>query len=114
MYSQDVPANSGTPDKDIYPEVAQRSCVFLTADYHQRYRRAERLGLVQQGIRHFVLPGNLGGDGLAKLIVLAKNNIFEYCRKHDPPFSVDVHRDGTVHPRMNKEGIIYGRKKPKS
>src|SRR5689334_8810244 len=37
-YAQDVAANAGVEDRNIYPGIARRSCIYITSDYHQRYR----------------------------------------------------------------------------
>jgi hypothetical protein len=106
-----VPPNSGTADEVLYPKIAKRACVFITRDYHMRYRERERLDMLRYGIRHFALPGNISDSTMADLIITAKNAIMSYCRGNDPPFSVDVNRDGTLHPRMNKDGLINESKK---
>jgi hypothetical protein len=105
-YCQDVPPHSGTFDEVLYPKIAKRACVFITKDYHQRYRERERIDMLRYGIRHFALPGNLGGKAMADLLIKAKNGIVKYSKEHDAPFSVDITRDGKLHPRMDKDGLI--------
>jgi hypothetical protein len=55
------------------------------------------------------MPGNLGAQGMAELLVKAKNSIFACCRDNDPPISANIHRNGAVQLIRNKTGSLHDR-----
>jgi hypothetical protein len=110
-YCDDVSQNAATEDVDIYPHAAQRACIFLTSDSRQRFRGREPEEIRRYKLRHFVLPSKLGGRGLAQLVIDSKNAMFDYCRKHDPPFSVSIDRKGKLHPRSMGEDRVEKKQK---
>jgi hypothetical protein len=55
------------------------------------------------------MPGNLGAQGMAELLVKAKNSIFACCRDNEPPISANIHRDGAVQLIRDKHGSLHDR-----
>jgi hypothetical protein len=55
------------------------------------------------------MPGNLGADGMAQLLIQAKNSIFACCRDNEPPISANIHRDGAVQLLRDKRGSLHER-----
>jgi hypothetical protein len=60
-------------------------------------------------VRHFVMPGNLGAEAMAKLLVNAKNNIRACCRDNAAPISASVMRNGAVKLLMDAKGNLHDR-----
>jgi len=60
-------------------------------------------------VKHFVMPGNLGAEAMAKLLVKAKNDIRACCRDNDPPISASVLRNGGVKLLMDSKGSLHDR-----
>jgi len=108
IYKQDVAANAGTPDEALLPKIGKRGWILITADWHQRYRPREIDDLRRCKVRHFVMPGNLGAQGMARLLV-AKNDIRACCRDNDPPISASVLRNGGVKLLMDAKGNLHER-----
>jgi PIN like domain len=109
IYKQDVLPNAGTADEAFLPKVGQNGWVLITADWHQRYRPREIADLKRYRVRHFVMPGNLGAEAMAKLLVTAKNNIRACCRDNVPPISGSVMRNGGVRLLMDEKGNLHER-----
>jgi hypothetical protein len=55
------------------------------------------------------MPGNLGAEAMAKLLVSAKNDIRACCRDNDPPISANVQRNGAVRLLMDSKGTLHER-----
>jgi hypothetical protein len=113
IYKQDVSPKAGTLDEAFLPKVGQRGWVLITADWHQRYRPREISDLRRYKVRHFVMPGNLGAETMAKLLVNARNDIRACCRDNDPPISASVLRSGGVKLLMDARGALHERKEEK-
>lgn len=109
IYKQDIAPNIGAPDEAFLPLVGQRGWILITADWHQRYRPREIADLRRYRVRHFVMPGNLGAESMAKLLVGAKNDIRACCRDNDPPISASVLRTGGVKLLMDSNGSLHDR-----
>jgi hypothetical protein len=107
IYKQD--AASGTEDYRFFPKVGRRGWILITGDWHQRYRPREAHDLQKYRVRHFTMPGNLGAQGMAELLVKAKNSIFACCRDNEPPISANIHRDGAVQLIRDKHGSLHDR-----
>jgi len=107
IYNQD--AASGTEDHRYFPKVGKRGWILITGDWHQRYRPREAHDLQRYRVRHFAMPGNLGAQGMAELLVKAKNSIFACCRENEPPISANIHRDGAVQLIRDKHGSLHAR-----
>ena len=113
IYKQDVSANSGASDESILPKIGKRGWILITADWHQRYRPREIADLRRYKVRHFVMPGNLGAEGMAKLLVAAKNDIRACCRDDTPPISASILRNGGVKLLMDANGNLHERREEK-
>ena len=109
IYKQDVLPNAGTADEAFLPKVGQHGWILITADWHQRYRPREISDLRQYRVRHFVMPGNLGAEAMARLLVTAKNNIRACCRDNAAPISASVMRNGAVKLLMDAKGNLHDR-----
>jgi hypothetical protein len=109
LYSQDVPANSGSADEDFLPKVGKRGWILITSDSRQRYRQREQYEIMKNGVRQFVLPSNMSAYNKAALLGKCKNQIREYCRTHEPPFSASIDSTGKINPLMDKDGNINSR-----
>jgi hypothetical protein len=109
IYKQDVPPNAGTADEAFLPKVGKRGWVLITADWHQRYRPRENADLRRYRVRYFVMPGNLGAQAMAKLLVAAKNDIRACCRDNEPPISASVLRNGGLKLLMDAKGNLHDR-----
>jgi hypothetical protein len=109
IYKQDVAANAGTSDEEFLPVVGRRGWILITADWHQRFRPREISDLRRYKVRHFVMPGNLGAEAMAKLLVAAKNDIRACCRDNEPPISASVQRSGGVKLLMDSRGSLHER-----
>lgn len=107
IYSQD--GARGTDDHLYFPKVGKHGWILITGDRRQRFRPREAEDLQRYGVRHFAMPGNLGAQGMAELLVKAKNSIFACCRDHDPPISANIHRNGAVQLIRNKAGSLHDR-----
>jgi len=59
------------------------------------------------------MPGNLGAQAMAKLLVDAKNDIRACCRDNDPPISASVLRSGGVKLLMDAKGNLHDRREEK-
>ncbi len=99
----------GTPDEAFLPKVGKHGWVLITADWHQRYRPREIADLRQYKVRHFAMPGNLGAEAMANLLVAAKNDIRACCRDNEPPISASVLRNGGVKLLMDAKGSLHER-----
>ncbi len=55
------------------------------------------------------MPGNLGAEAMAKLLVAAKNNIRARCRDNEAPISASVMRNGAVRLLMDSKGNLHNR-----
>ena len=55
------------------------------------------------------MPGNLGAEAMAKLLVSAKNDIRACCRDNDPPIGASVQRNGAVRLLMDSRGSLHER-----
>jgi hypothetical protein len=55
------------------------------------------------------MPGNLGAEAMAKLLVTAKNDIRACCRDNEPPISASVMRNGAVRLLMDSQGNLHDR-----
>jgi hypothetical protein len=55
------------------------------------------------------MPGNLGAESMAKLLVGAKNDFRACCRDNDPPISASVLRTGGVKLLMDSNGSLHDR-----
>jgi hypothetical protein len=55
------------------------------------------------------MPGNLGAEAMAKLLVTAKNDIRACCRDNEPPISATVLRNGGVKLLIDAKGKLYER-----
>jgi hypothetical protein len=113
IYKQDVLPNAGTIDEAFLPKVGKHGWVLITADWHQRYRPREISDLRRYRVRHFVMPGNLGAEAMARLLVAAKNDIRACCRDNEPPISASVLRSGGVQLRMDSRGSLFDRREEK-
>src|SRR4051812_2957688 len=109
IYKQDVSPNVGTVDEAFLPKVGEHGWILITADWHQRYRPREIADLRRYKVRHFVMPGNLGAEAMAKLLVAAKNDIRACCKDNEPPISASVLRSGGVRLLMDARGSLHGR-----
>jgi hypothetical protein len=109
IYKQDVAPNVGTPDEAFLPRIGHHGWILITADWHQRYRPREIADLRRHKVRHFVMPGNLGAQAMAKLLVGAKNDIRACCRDNEPPISASVLRNGGVKLLMDSNGSLHER-----
>ena len=109
IYKQDVLPNVGTADEAFLPKVGERGWVLITADWHQRYRPREIADLRRYKVRHFVMPGNLGAEAMARLLVAARNDIRACCRDNVPPISASVLRSGGVKLLMDARGKLHER-----
>ena len=109
IYKQDVLPNVGTADEAFLPKVGERGWVLITADWHQRYRPREIADLRRYKVRHFVMPGNLGAEAMARLLVAARNDIRACCRDNEPPISASVLRSGGVKLLMDARGKLHER-----
>ena len=59
------------------------------------------------------MPGNLGAQAMAKLLVDAKNDIRACCRDNDPTISASVLRSGGVKLLMDAKGNLHDRREEK-
>ena len=109
IYKQDVLPNVGTADEVFLPKVGKHGWVLITADWHQRYRPREIADMRRYKVRHFVMPGNLGAEAMAKLLVAARNDIRACCRDNEPPISATVLRNGGVRLLMDIDGNLHAR-----
>jgi hypothetical protein len=109
IYNQDVRANAGSEDIQFLPKVGRRGWLLITADWHQRVRPREVEDLKRFGVKHFSLPGNLGAQQMAELLVLAKNNIRHCAREHDGHVSANVLRGGAVNVLRDAKGSLHDR-----
>lgn len=107
IYRQD--AARGTEDHLFFPQVGRHGWILITGDRRQRTRPREAADLHKYGVRHFAMPGNLGAQGMAELLVKAKNAIFACCRDNEPPISANIHRNGAVQLIRDKNGSLYDR-----
>jgi len=55
------------------------------------------------------MPGNLGAEAMAKLLIACKNDIRACCRNNDPPISANVLRSGGVRLVMDARGSLNER-----
>jgi hypothetical protein len=96
-------------DEKVLPDVRTR--IFITSDSKQRHRRREQYEIKQRAMRHFSLPANLSATGKAELLIKCKSRIWQLCRDTEAPFSYAIDKRGTIELRMDKAGIVHGRKK---
>ncbi len=61
----------------------------------------------------FVMPGNLGAQAMAELLVAAKNDIRACCRDNEPPISASVLRNGGLKLLMDARGNLHDRDEEK-
>lgn len=60
------------------------------------------------------MPGNLGAEAMAKLLVTAKNDIRACCRDNEPPISATVHRNRGVKLLIDAKGKLHERGEEKT
>lgn len=108
-YSQDVPAGSGAPDIAFLPEVGRHGWLLITADWHQRKRPRELEDLRRYKVKHFALPGNLGADKMAELLISTKNDIRACARDHKGHVSATIQKDGRVNVLRDDQGPLHER-----
>jgi hypothetical protein len=102
----------GRKDSDDEVVLAEvRSRIFITSDAKQRHRKHEQFRIREKKMRHFSLPANLSAIGKAQLLADCKNKIWKKCRETEAPFSYAVDKRGQIELRMDKKGIVHGRKK---
>lgn len=109
IYKQDVSANSGVADEKFLPKVGKHGWILITADWHQRYRPREIADIRRYRVRHFSMPGNLGAEAMAKLLVTSKNDIRACCKDNIPPISASILRNGGVKLLMDSRGNLHER-----
>lgn len=62
-------------------------------------------------VRTFVLPANMGAIARAELVAKTYRKMVAFAR-HQPRgfFIASVDKRGRIEPRMDKKGIVHGRK----
>jgi hypothetical protein len=114
IYRQDVRANVGSEDVNLFPKVGKHGWLLITADWHQRTRPREAQDLKRYGVKHFALPGNLGAVQMAQLLVSSKNNIRACAREHEGHVSANVLRSGAVNVIRDAKGSLHERGETKT
>jgi hypothetical protein len=87
-----------TIDEDIFPVVAERGWVLITQDRRIRTRPAERLALIEYGLRTFSIASTANLSAVETITVLraARAGIDEQLRQLWPPFVVAIYKDGSL------------------
>jgi len=90
-------------DEQILALCGRRGWAILTCDRKNRYRNLERSVVISTRVRQFVFSGNLGGEGLAKLLVKIYPRVREFTRENERPFIAVVTEIGNVYLRMDSK-----------
>jgi hypothetical protein len=87
------------PDTLWLPEVGARGWYVLTKDERIRYRALEQQALQNARVGAFILvSGNLTGEQMAKIFVMALPKIYSHTAETTLPFIAKIFRDSSVAP----------------
>ena len=84
-------------DADWLSTVGNRGWIVFTKDDRIRYRKLERMALMQAGVGAFILTAkDLSGEEMAQIFIKALPAMKRFIAKHTPPFIAKVTRSGAV------------------
>ena len=70
----------------------------MTKDKLIRKRPLELAALLKANVGAFILTsGNLTGEEMGKIFVLAHNRMLKFLDEHEKPFIASVRKDGSIH-----------------
>ena len=75
--------------------------ILLTKDKRIRFNDLEKQAVIANRVREFYFTsGNINGDEMAELLVVALPEMIRLCGKHPPPFIASITKAGNVHIRL--------------
>ena len=84
-------------DPELLPAVAARGWVFLTQDWHIRYRAAEARAWREAELKVIVLAtGSLTAEETVEILEKARTRIERTAARQDAPFVYRVAKDGSL------------------
>jgi len=94
----------GTEDSVWLPFVGQKGWILLTKDKRIRFNDLEKQAVIANRVREFYFTsGNVSGEEMAALLVVALPEMIRLCLKHRPPFIASLTKAGNVHIRLAEE-----------
>ena len=84
---------SGTPDVDWIPPVAQNGWITLTNDVRLRYNPSEKEAVIQSNAAIIILASDYTHHRLAENFLAARELIVHFVRSNEPPFIARLYRD---------------------